>query len=373
MRVGRANRVVSGGVRILLATRVFPPDVLSGTATVVWNIWDRLRRAHDVRLVAGWQRDPSLLPTDAKAVRVEGSLRNRVAVEVAVRRAAMTFRPDVVLAHGLEVPPTLAATVGLLSDPYARDEAWGRLRGARRSLYRRRITKMAMPVVPSAAAKRRWADFGVPIERLRVAWPGVDTALFRPDDQGAPMPRTADDGPIRLLYAARIMPGKGQHVAIEAVKGLHDNIRRRVTLDLIGPVVDPAYHESLQRRAVGAPVTFHGSVSDLVPWYREAHIVLFPTVMEEAFGYSAVDGMACGKPVIFSKNTALLEVTDGIGVAVPAGDVKRLGEAIRMLVKDPDRCEELGRKGRALVVERYSWERAIERYEQLIGEAAARG
>ena len=203
-----------------------------------------------------------------------------------------------------------------------------------------------------------------------MAWPGVDTTHFSPTP-GVEL--RSPDGPVRLVYVARMMPGKGQHVAIEAVKGLHSNVRERVHLDLVGPAVDSEYCVSLRRRALDAPVSFHGAVGDLAPWYQRADIVLFPTVMEEVFGYSAVDGMACGKPVIFSKFNALMEVTNGIGLVVPAGDVKRLGEAIRTLAKDPARCDDLGRRGRELVVERYSWEVALARYQALIEEAASRG
>ena len=40
-------------------------------------------------------------------------------------------------------------------------------------------------------------------------------------------------------------------------------------------------------------------VEDIVPWYQGADVVLFPTLMEEGFGFTAVEGMACGKPVIY--------------------------------------------------------------------------
>jgi glycosyltransferase involved in cell wall biosynthesis len=284
-------------------------------------------------------------------------------MDLAVRREVARFRPDVLLAHGIEVPVELVPTVGLLTDPLSGAARWGRLRGVRQRLYRSRIEKMAVAVAPSAAACRRIEDLGVSAASLRVAWPGVDTAEFRPEEGVA-------ETPLRLLYVARMIPDKGQHVAIEAVKGLHDNIREQVHLDLVGPIEDSAYFTKLRRRAEGAPVAFHTEVADLASWYRRADIVLFPTVGEEVFGYSAVDGMAAGKPVIFSKVSAVLEVTDGIGVAVPPGDPKRLGEAIRELVRSPDRRRELGRRGRELVVERYAWDRAIERYEDLLTEAA---
>lgn len=355
-------------MKVLIATRVFPPDVRSGAATVMGELWARSRQEYDARLVAGWWSDDSLLPADARRVRMDPDhiLKSRAAMELAVRRVAMSFRPDVILAHGIEVPVDLAPTVGLLTDPRAGEQLWGRVRGVRKKLYLRRIAKMAIPIVPTEAARRRWADFGASPDQLRVAWPGVDTAAFRP------LARVATDGPLRLLYAARIEPGKGQHVAIEAVKGLHPTLRAQVHLDLVGPVADASYMDGLRRRAIDAPVAFHGDVSDLAARYRQADIVLFPTVMEEVFGYSAVDGMACGKPVVFSKLGALREVTDGVGVEVAPGDVKRFGEAIRRLVKDPDECRELGRRGRELVVERYGWDHAWARYRALLEEAAGR-
>ncbi|MCP4872003.1 MAG: glycosyltransferase family 4 protein [Proteobacteria bacterium] len=355
-------------MKVLIATRVFPPDVRSGVATVMGELWSRIRQDYDARLVAGFWTDESLLPADAKAVRMDPDhmLKSRGAMELAVRRAALTFRPDVILAHGIEIPVDLAPTVGLLTDPRAGERLWGRVRGVRKKLYLRRIAKMAVPIVPTEAARQRWAGFGAAPDRLRVASPGVDTAAFRPQE------RVSTDGPLRLLYAARIEPGKGQHVAIEAVKGLHPNVRDRVHLDLVGPVADTTYMDGLKRRAVDAPVSFHGDVSDLALRYRQADIVLFPTVMEEVFGYSAVDGMACGKPVVFSKIGAVREVTAGVGVEVPPGDVKRFGEAIRRLVKNPDECRELGRRGRELVVERYSWAAAWSRYRALLEEAAGR-
>ena len=355
-------------MRILIASRAFPPDVHRGSSRLVWNLWDRLRREHDVVLVAGWRRDRSLLPADARAVRLdpEHPVRARVAMEFAVRRAAMRFQPDVVLASGMEAPVDVGPTVGLIDDPFAGESAWGRMRGLRRRLWLKRISGMAAAVVPSTSARSRLQDFGIDADRVHVAWPGVDTARLLPDASVV----YGDGGPIRLLYAARMVPGKGQHIAIEAVKGLHPNIRDRVHLDLVGRPEDDAYVAGLHRRAADAPIRFHHDVIDVTPFYRQAHIILFPTVQDEVFGYSAVDGMACGKPLIYSRIPTLEEVTGGVGVPVPAGDVKRFGEAIRSLIKDPERCRVLGGLGRELAVERYAWDRAAARYAAILEQAA---
>ncbi|MDP6359935.1 MAG: hypothetical protein QF473_32770, partial [Planctomycetota bacterium] len=57
-------------MRILIATGAFPPDTVTGMATVVRQLWERLRDAHDVLLVSGWRRDVSLLPRTARAVKL---------------------------------------------------------------------------------------------------------------------------------------------------------------------------------------------------------------------------------------------------------------------------------------------------------------
>jgi glycosyltransferase involved in cell wall biosynthesis len=352
-----------------MASRVVDPDQRSGAATLVRALHEHLSEQHEVRLVAGVWRDPTLLPAGSVAVPFDAdqALRSRLKLDARVRVEALRFRPDVVVGYGVEVPPGLAPTIGLLDDPWRAGADWGRMRGVRQAWVRRRIRGLDIPVAPSESCIQRYRDFGVTGARIRVAWPGVDTARYRPDPDTPAIPK---DGPIHLLYAARMLPGKGQHVAIEALKGLHPNVRDRLHLDLVGPVRDPAYVAQLRRRAADAPVSFHHDVPDVVPWYRRAHIVLFPTTMEEVFGYSAIDGIACGKPVIHSRFRALEEVLEGVGVAVPAGDVKRLGEAIRALVKDPERAADLGRRGRELALDRYAWPRAFQRYDALIEEAA---
>ncbi len=178
------------------------------------------------------------------------------------------------------------------------------------------------------------------------------------------------EGPLHVVYAARMGPGKAQHAAIEAIKGLNPRLRDRIQLDLVGRVGDPDYVAGLQRRASGANVTFHHDVPDVAPLLRRAHLAVFPSTLDEPFGFSALEAMACGKPVVHSRSEALRELTGGVGVDVPAGDVKQLGMAIRSLLRDPQRVAEVGARGRALVLERYAWAVAYDRYESLLEEAA---
>ena len=58
-------------------------------------------------------------------------------------------------------------------------------------------------------------DAGVSHDRITVVRNGVDTNRFSP-----PADRREDDGITRFVHPARILPGKGQHLAIDAVARL---------------------------------------------------------------------------------------------------------------------------------------------------------
>ena len=100
-------------------------------------------------------------------------------------------------------------------------------------------------------------------------------------------------------------------------------------------------------------------------------MILFPTMMEEGFGYTAVEGLACGKPVVHFRCPAVGEAVAGHAVAVPAGDADAMAGAMLELMRDPQRRQTLGREGRLHVEEHYSWPAIWSRYEQLLLEMAS--
>jgi glycosyltransferase involved in cell wall biosynthesis len=341
-----------------MVARRYPPDVRSGSETVFASLYAEARKRHDVRLVAGFRTSPEGFPPDARAVDLRRGLPHLSMLRAAAAEAS-TFRPDVVLSNSVEVVPVGVPTVLLVHDlNFGKAE---RDAGAvvREQLYRLQGRRCARVVAVSEATRARLRALGVDAE---VIHNGVDLERFSP--------RTSPSDVVRFVYPARLLPGKGQHLVLDAVGRMRPDQRRRLRVVLVGAVADRLYADRLRILAYQQPVDVFEDVPDIVPFYQDADVVLFPTIMEEGFGLTAVEGMACGKPVVWTDQPAIREATGGHGVAIPREDVTALRDAMLRLVDDPDERARLGREGRAWV-ERLSWEKVWGRYEAVL-EAARR-
>jgi len=103
--------------------------------------------------------------------------------------------------------------------------------------------------------------------------------------------------------------------------------------------------------------------------YNACDIFLMPSTAE-AFGMTAIEAMACGKPVIVFDDTSLPEVIFAPkgGIAVPQGDVEGLMHAIESLIEDSQARQEIGDSAIELVRKNYNLETFMERIMELYRE-----
>ena len=87
--------------------------------------------------------------------------------------------------------------------------------------------------------------------------------------------------------------------------------------------------------------------------------------------------MSCGRPVIASFDEGeLKEIIEGAsagsasvgpcGVFTHAGKVEEFAEAVRSLMADRDRCEQMGRNARAFILENLTKEVGTRKYVEVI-------
>jgi glycosyltransferase involved in cell wall biosynthesis len=95
---------------------------------------------------------------------------------------------------------------------------------------------------------------------------------------------------------------------------------------------------------------------------------LFATFpLQEAFGLTVLEAMACGVPVVGSAVGGLLDIVrNGVnGVTVAANHVDGLARPITDLLNDKFRCAQMGAKARRVALDEYSLELQVRRYSEL--------
>ena len=104
-----------------------------------------------------------------------------------------------------------------------------------------------------------------------------------------------------------------------------DTIRRMEEPDVSEHVVRTGYTES----------------EELPVLYREAAALAMPS-WYEGFGFPALEGMACGTPVLCSEKTSISEITGDAAVLVNPGDAESIAEGLRRILADGKLRERTG-------------------------------
>jgi glycosyltransferase involved in cell wall biosynthesis len=92
-----------------------------------------------------------------------------------------------------------------------------------------------------------------------------------------------------------------------------------------------------------------------------------PSLVPETFGDVVLEAMSSGRPMIASAIGGPLDSIEDqrTGLLVAPGDVRALRDAMRALVDNPQLRERLGANGRARVVELFSTDAVVPRFEAL--------
>jgi mannosyltransferase len=101
-------------------------------------------------------------------------------------------------------------------------------------------------------------------------------------------------------------------------------------------------------------------------WYQRLTIYAF-TSRNEGFGLTLIEAMSAGAALVASRaGAAELVVEDGItGVLTPPGDVDALVAALEPLMRDPVSAADMGERGRARVLEKFSLDAEANRIAEI--------
>lgn len=225
----------------------------------------------------------------------------------------------------------------------------------------------------SEALAKSYEHMGMPRDKLWRLAKGVDTELYAPPADKAPIRRELglpEDRPL-VVFVGAVMVRKGVDVLMDAWKKVASEDSRAV-LVVVGPDTFDEVQSRLNvfardtkemvKRDLEGSVVFTG-MTDKVPEYlRASDIYVFPS-RAEGMPASPLEALSCGLPVVLAPMQGIAEqvIEDGkSGIIVPQDDAGALAEALLGLLRDPARAAELGRAARERALERFSVEKAAE-------------
>jgi len=205
--------------------------------------------------------------------------------------------------------------------------------------------------------------FGIPPEKIRVVYNGLDSREFAPLPGLAKKPNSlifvgnSEDRKKGLLYLLRALTYLPENVSLTVVDG---GAPQRSFAPML-----------IEKYKIGQRVHFTGKIGpgDLVRLYCGAEIAVVPSLYE-GFGFPAAEAMACELPVVSSTAGALPEVVgkDGAGILVPPRNAPALAQAIRRLLQDPGLRRQMGQAAREEVRAKFSMAEHFSQLDRVYGE-----
>ncbi|WP_239618238.1 glycosyltransferase family 4 protein [Cohnella mopanensis] len=178
-----------------------------------------------------------------------------------------------------------------------------------------------------------------------------------------------------VLYVGRLVPQKGVHHLLHALPSLIAS-SPDVLLVIVGSAQygshrQTPYTKRLRQQAKRWKhhVHFQPYVShaEIPYWFAMADMAVVPSVGQEAFGLVNLEAMASELPVVATRAGGMKEiVVDGSTGFLVRKDapaiVNELANRISYLLVNEAACEEMGRRGRARVLNHFLWRHTAERW-----------
>ena len=212
--------------------------------------------------------------------------------------------------------------------------------------------RAVVTMTPSAAVDFS-NRFDLPELRLIHGW--VDTEAFTPV-QNARVPNAK----VGILIVGNNSRRKGMDLLPLLRKQLSD----RFSITVVGGL-------RAKWREMFPDVIFKTGLSqaELIAEYQAADI-LVSLSRDEGFGYTALEAMACGKPVVAFDVTGIRDVVDpgSTGLLAEPEDIPGIAELCERIGSNGELALDLGRAGRNASLQRFSKRLAIESYVNMYSE-----
>jgi glycosyltransferase involved in cell wall biosynthesis len=300
----------------------------------------------DVEVVPGWSHFATIL---------------------ALKRICQQWQPDILVAHGFSehiwgrmagLWAQVPALVHVEHNSRERYTAW------RLKLSLWLASKTDALVGVSEGVKSRLIELGFPKDKCTAISNGVDWSKFQ---QGPS--RTWSQRLPHVIMASRFAKQKDQPTLIQAMRILKaQQVQTRLSIAGLGK--NRLLQQSQKISAnwgLTQHIDFLGHVGNM-PELLAKHQIFVLSTHYEGMPLALIEAMASGCACIGTDVVGVREViAHGVtGLLVPESDAQAMADAIAMLLKDPEKAENLGIAARAAVKQNFTLQVMNDNYTRLL-------
>ena len=224
--------------------------------------------------------------------------------------------------------------------------------GVRHLQQRMGKTTAAALIICEAHRDHALKEFRIPADRIHLLQNGIDIDPFlNPPADARRRCRQelgiSDKSPV-IGVIGRVVEEKGQAALIRVMSDITKH-HPEVKLLVVGDGPNRTHCENIVKDlGLETTVIFTGQRMDIPKLLAAIDVVAMPSFCEEAFGFSALEAIASGVPVVaFNSGGVPTIVVDGkTGILVDRDNIAGLAQSIRNLLGDDSLRKKLGANGR---------------------------
>jgi glycosyltransferase involved in cell wall biosynthesis len=286
---------------------------------------------------------------------------------LALKRICQKWQPDILVAHGFSehiwgrmagLWAQVPALVHVEHNSRERYTAW------RLKLSLWLASKTDALVGVSEGVKSRLIELGFPKDKCTAISNGVDWSKFQQGPSRAWSQRLP-----HVIMASRFAKQKDQPTLIQAMRILKaQQVQTRLSIAGLGK--NRLLQQSQKISAnwgLTQHIDFLGHVSNM-PELLAKHQIFVLSTHYEGMPLALIEAMASGCACIGTDVVGVREViAHGVtGLLVPENDAQAMADAIAMLLKDPEKAENLGIAARAAVKQNFTLQVMNDNYTRLL-------
>jgi len=238
---------------------------------------------------------------------------------------------------------------------------------------RKRFFEKAKRIVAVSEGIKRGLheQYNIPLEKIDVVPNGANIEILKPMDQTACQKRLRLDIENKYIcFVGNLVPWQGVETIIDSAPIVLQSFSTVKFLIVGDGISRSALESKVKALGLSNAFVFAGSIpyTEVSQYINSSEICLAPFTKErnEITGLSPLkifEYLACEKPIVASDVRGIKDiiVPCNCGIAVKPDNPSELAGGIIKLLSDDKLREEMGRRGKKLIEEKYTWESVASR------------